>query len=228
MPEKKNVIAVLSGRKNFAPCLERRIKKCKIVRYPGPEKFFSSLNLLVPDLIIADSCMPQISCADLVMAVRRNVPSPKTLIVIVENSNRPLKKTEIFSLGADEIIGINEGDELFIARINNLLERKALFSLRNEPSVLVYEELEINLDFREVRWRKKKINLTSLEFDMLEYFIRNAGRIMTRSSLISEVWRGNLRATPRSVDKRIEILRKKLGKFSSHLRTIFGVGYMLK
>ena len=228
MLEKKNVIAVLSGRRNFVSYLERRIKKCRIVRYPGPKKFFSSLNLLVPDLIIADSDMPQISCADLVMAVRRNIPSPKTVIVIVENSNRPLKKTEIFSLGADEIIGINEGDELFIARINNLLERKALFSLRNEPSVLVYEELEINLDFREVSWRKKKINLTSLEFDMLEYFIRNAGRIMTRSSLISEVWRGNLRATPRSVDKRIEILRKKLGKFSAHLRTIFGVGYMLK
>jgi len=73
------------------------------------------------------------------------------------------------------------------------------------------------------------MKLTALEFDLLLYFLRNQGRVVSRSVLLEQVWRQDSAAGARAVDKRIEALRRRLGRsFGSKLRTVFGLGYIFK
>ncbi|MDP2866399.1 MAG: winged helix-turn-helix domain-containing protein, partial [Elusimicrobiota bacterium] len=69
---------------------------------------------------------------------------------------------------------------------------------------------------------------TALEFDLLLYFLKNQGRVVSRTVLLEQVWKQGLEAGPRAVDKRIEALRSRLGPFGSKIRTVFGLGYLFK
>ncbi len=74
-----------------------------------------------------------------------------------------------------------------------------------------------------------QLRLTALEFDLLMYFLKNQGRVVSRGVLLEQVWRQGLETGTRSVDKRIEALRSKLGRaFGSKIRTVFGLGYIFR
>lgn len=114
-----------------------------------------------------------------------------------------------------------------VARVRALLRRRA--ATQPEAARLCVGNLEMNLIRREVYRDGKELELTQQEFTVLEYLVRNSGRIVARTMLLNHVW--NLRSdTPTNiVDVLIHRLRRKLGSNTQSplIRTIRGVGYLL-
>jgi DNA-binding response OmpR family regulator len=190
-------------------------------------QFINSLITKVPDLLILDMNLPDITGNDLLLILKKNPKLAKTLIVAVSLNSELSQKVKSFDSGADEYFIYPIDENLFTVRIKNLLERR-ISKEELPPSIIKIDGLEICIDSMTVSYLAKEIKLTSLEFNILLYFLKNKNRVISRLSLISNAWNREFDVPLRAVDKRIEILRSKLGAFSSHIETIFGLGYMFK
>lgn len=88
----------------------------------------------------------------------------------------------------------------------------------------------LSLDFEKCRVfvRRKRIDLTATEYNLLAYFLQNRGRTLSRKRLLRKVWGSSYRGTTRTVDTHIQRLRRKLGRAARRIRTVRGMGYRLE
>jgi DNA-binding response OmpR family regulator len=135
----------------------------------------------------------------------------------------------MFDGGADEYFPFPPDPALFLARARNLLARSGSRPAgAAKPSEYSFGPLRISPEARTASVAGADAGLTALEFDILLFFLRNRGRVVSRFVLLERVWKLGMEAGPRAVDKRIEALRRKLGRFGKKIVTVFGIGYMLK
>ena len=113
-----------------------------------------------------------------------------------------------------------------LARIRALLRRQA----EAEPPLLQIADLTLDPSRRLVFRDNKKIELTSKEFALLDYFIRNTGRVLTRTMIAEHVWDYNFDTMTNVIDDYVNYLRKKIdaGREPKLIHTVRGVGYVLK
>jgi DNA-binding response OmpR family regulator len=150
----------------------------------------------------------------------------------------PILMLTALSSTKDKVNGLDAGaddyltkpfsfDELF-ARVRALLRRNQNKNSTN--SVLKYSDLEIDLVQRKVIRHQQEISLTSKEFALLEYFMRNPERPLGRTSIAEHVWDLNFDSESNVIDVYINLLRKKVDHpFPKKLiQTVVGVGYVLK
>jgi two-component system OmpR family response regulator len=155
---------------------------------------------------------------------------------------RQKKNTPILILSAkrsvdDRVKGLQTGGDDYLtkpfafsellARVRALIRRA---SGATEPTSLSYSDLSLNLLSRTVFRKEEKIDLQPLEFSLLEYLMRNAGNVVTKTMIMEHVWDYNFDPQSNVVEVRICKLREKIDKdFSTNLiHTIRGVGYVLK
>jgi DNA-binding response OmpR family regulator len=182
-------------------------------------------------LAVIDAALPDMSGRDLVAVLRGDKKTAGALLVLTgAGPYSPLAAAVCFDNGADEYFAFPPDPALFRARLLNLLGRAGSRSRGPEtPAEYRFGALLVSPDARTAKIGAAALKLTALEFDLLAYFLRNQGRVVSRSVLLEQVWRQGLDAGPRSVDKRIEALRSKLGRqFGSKIRTVFGLGYIFK
>lgn len=229
MPSKieKYNIYIFSEKKSEIEILNKILSKTKIFSL----YFFNNLSDFIdftlkkklPDMIMLSNSLSEISYRDLLLILRKNKKTSAAIIVIFSDELSTSKKD--FDSGIDEFFDLKRDSADFIkVRILNLLERKKVSI--NEQKLLKFKDLEVFLDSHLVKLKKTEIKLTNLEFEILIYFLENKGRVITRNNLIEAVWKEPFSASLRSVDKRIEILRKKLGKYGKYIKTVFSVGYI--
>lgn len=137
-------------------------------------------------------------------------------------------KLEGFDAGTDDYrVKPFEFKEL-LARIKTLLKR----SIKGFPAAIILRiaDLEINLDSREVTRAGHKIALTAKEFQLMEYLIRNKGRMLNRVDIASQVWDICFDTGTNVIDVYINFLRKKINKDYpvKLIHTQIGKGYILK
>lgn len=133
-----------------------------------------------------------------------------------------------FDVGADDyIVKPFEFREL-IARMRALNRRR--ISVRTGPLVLKMADLELNETSKEVRRGNQKITLTARELALLEYFLRNPNKALTRTEIAENVWDVTFDTGTNVVDVYVNYLRKKIDKnFTPKLiHTISGIGYIMK
>ncbi|MCB0381051.1 MAG: response regulator transcription factor, partial [Flavobacteriales bacterium] len=133
-----------------------------------------------------------------------------------------------FDAGADDyLIKPFEFREL-LARIKSLLKRNS--NIENGSNLITFLNLEMNLDTYEVKRDGIKIDLTQKEFALLEYLLRNKGRVLTRLDIAEKVWDISFDTGTNVIDVYVNFLRKKIDKdFSPKLiHTQTGIGYVLK
>jgi DNA-binding response OmpR family regulator len=175
------------------------------------------------DLLLLDWMVPGISGIEICRQVRitnKNVP------IIFLTAKDALSDT-VFGLeaGADDYIKKPFEFEELLARI-----RVQLRTVNGEHSVLNLGDIEMNLDTHRVFRNSKEIELTPKEFSLLEFLIRNKGKVCTRTNIIEHVWDIHFDSDTSVIDVYINFLRKKLeaGKSRNLIQTIRGVGYIAK
>ncbi|HAT72791.1 MAG TPA: hypothetical protein DCS63_08245 [Elusimicrobia bacterium] len=182
-------------------------------------------------LAVIDASLPDMSGGDLVSVLRGDKKTAGALLVMTGSGPySPAAAAACFDNGADEYLAFPPEPGLFRARLLNLLSRGRPAGRGPEkPAEYKFGALLVSPDARTARIGGTALKLTALEFDLLIYFLRNQGRVVSRGVLLDQVWRAGREAGPRSVDKRIEALRSKLGrKLGAGLGTVFGVGYIFK
>ncbi|MDE3144706.1 MAG: response regulator transcription factor [Bacteroidota bacterium] len=179
------------------------------------------------DLIILDINLPEINGYELCRQIRghnQHIP-----ILMLTALNTTDDKIEGFDAGADDyLIKPFEFKELLV-RIRALLKRTSNQQLPS-GNILKVADLEMNLDSKEVKRGDKKINLTAKEFQLLEYFMRNRNRVVSRADIAVSVWDIDFDTQTNVIDVYVNYLRNKIDKNFSYklIHTQVGMGYILK
>lgn len=178
------------------------------------------------DVIILDVILPQMNGTDLCKELRqRKIKTPVLMLTALGTIEDKLTG---FESGADDyLVKPFELREL-IARIKALHKRS--MDISSGGTILTIADLEMNLDEKSVRRSGKQIELTAKEFSLLEYFLRNKGKVISRADIAEKVWDVNFDTGTNVIDVYVNFLRKKIDKDYPEklIHTMIGMGYVLK
>jgi heavy metal response regulator len=176
------------------------------------------------DCIILDIMLPSMDGFSVLRKLRaRKINTP---ILILTAKDTIKDKVSGLDLGADDYITKPFSFEELIARVRAMLRRKS----GEKETVLFISDLTLDLITREVSRGNHLIELTSKEFAILEYLLRNKGRVLTKSQIANHVWNYEFEYKSNIVEVYVRYLRKKLeDNFENKLiHTVSGVGYVIK
>jgi two-component system, OmpR family, copper resistance phosphate regulon response regulator CusR len=178
------------------------------------------------DVLVLDVNLPKINGFDLAQQLRaEQISTPILLLTAMGSINDKLVG---FESGADDyLVKPFEFREL-LARLRALQRRSS--DLMPQQNILKIADLELDLNEKVARRGGNSIELTAREFALLEYLIRNRGRVVSRVDIAEKVWDIHFDTGTNTIDVYINFLRKKIDKdFSNKLiHTVVGMGYILK
>jgi len=177
----------------------------------------------VYDVILLDVMLPDHSGIDICKNLRRRgCATPILLLTALSGTD---DKVQGLDAGADDYLTKPFDFEELVARVRALMRRSAPI----EAAVLKFEDIHMNLAKQQVTRGDKIIDLTRKEFSLLEYFMRNPEKVLTRSAIGEHVWDINFDPFSNVIDVYVSMLRKKLDKpFDRPLiHTVIGSGYRL-
>ena len=178
----------------------------------------------VHDLIILDIRLPKMDGLRVLQALRHDSVTTPVLLLTV----RATIEDKVLGLdaGADDYLTKPFAFQELVARVRALLRRRT----EAEPTVLRIDDLTLDPARRTVTRGDEKIDLTPREFALLDYFMRNPGRVLTRTMIAEHVWDYSFDTSTNVIDVYVNYLRKKVdaGREPKLLHTIRGVGYVLK
>jgi two-component system OmpR family response regulator len=177
------------------------------------------------DLAIVDLMLPKLDGLTLIEAVRQNNINTPVLILSAKRSVDDRVKG--LKIGSDDYLVKPFAFSELLARIQALIRRATRITA---PSELKLADLILDLDKRKVYRADEEIFLQPLEFSLLEYLMRNAGRVVSKTMIMEHVWDYNFNPQTNVVEARICYLRDKIDKnFDVKLiHTVRGVGYVLR
>ena len=138
----------------------------------------------------------------------------------------------------DKILGLEYGADDYMtnpfnilevkARVKTILRRTTMAQKENSQRILTVRDMQINLNNRSVKIGGKEVNLTAKEFDLLQLFVSNRGKVFSRENLLEAIWKYDYLGDLRTVDVHIRRLREKIEKNPAQpefIYTKWGVGY---
>jgi heavy metal response regulator len=178
----------------------------------------------VHDLIILDISLPRIDGLRVLKKLRQQRVSIPVLLLTV----RATIEDKVLGLdaGADDYLTKPFAFQELVARVRALMRRRT----ETEPALLRVADLVLDPARRIVSRGGEKIELTAKEFALLEYFMRNPGRVLTRTQMIEHVWNYDFDTMTNIIDVYVNYLRKKVDsdREPKLIHTVRGVGYVLK
>lgn len=175
------------------------------------------------DLIVLDVMLPDEDGMEVCRSLRR------------QQIETPILMLTALSTTADKVAGLDAGADDYLTKpfefVELLARARALLRRGQSPesTVLRYEDIELDLLARKAKRSGQAIRLTAKEFSLAEYFVRNAGRTLSRSEISENVWEMDFDHDSNVIDVYVSMLRRKIDKaFPKKLiHTVIGAGYMM-
>lgn len=180
------------------------------------------------DLLILDIMMPQVSGIEVCMKVREFSTVP---IIMLTAKSEDADKLMGFESGADDYITKPFNILELKARIRALLRRSAIRDQMEKEETISLHGISVDIARRTVEKDGYTCDLTGKEFDLIELFMRNPGRVYSRERLLDIIWGADYQGDIRTVDVHVHRLRDKLEADPSQpslILTKWGVGYYLR
>ena len=177
------------------------------------------------DTAIVDIMLPKLDGLSLIEKMRKE--KTRTPVIILSAKGSIDDRVKGLQTGSDDYLTKPFAFSELLARVQALIRRAGGLS---EPTRLTVGDLSINLLTREVTRGNKKIDLQPIEFSLLDYLLRSAGRVVSKTMIMEHVWDYNFDPQTNVVEARICRLRDKIDRdFDKKLiHTVRGVGYVLK
>lgn len=173
-----------------------------------------------PHLVILDVMLPELDGFSVLEGLKEI--SPHTPVIMLTARTDLKDRVRGLKSGADDYITKPFEIEELLARIEVILRRTG------HTEVLVFEEIELFVSSRTVKVAEELIDLSKTEFELLRILLINAGIVMSKERLLKEVWGDEDWGNPNVVEVYVNYLRRKLKGAARHLKTVRGVGYVVR
>lgn len=179
-------------------------------------------------VIISDVMMPEMSGLDLLRELRQS--GNRTPVLLLSALGQTDEKVTGFEAGADDYLTKPFEFRELLMRIRALARRPKSSYQIQEPTILRFADVEMNLEKKECLRDGQRIQLTPREFALMEYLLRNPGRVISKAEISEQVWNLSFDTGTNFVEVYFNFLRKKVDKgFSKKLiHTQFRTGYVLR
>ena len=185
------------------------------------EKDIPSFNILLLDVM-----MGGMSGFQMAKQLKANPTTAGIPIIFLTARDTENDTVTGFNLGADDYISKPFSIRELMVRVRAVLRRTAdKGSKENQPTVISYQGLVLNLDKKTVSIDGENVPFTKTEFELLRLLLEEKGRVFSRQELIDRVWPKDVLVLDRTVDVNITRMRKKIGKFAKCIVTRLGFGY---
>ncbi|MEY4986819.1 MAG: hypothetical protein RL567_942 [Bacteroidota bacterium] len=177
-------------------------------------------------LIISDIIIPGMNGLELCKSLRaEGIQTPILMLTALSTTDDKLVG---FEAGADDYLAKPFDFKEFLARVKALIKRSNQTLI--EAQVLKFADLELDLTSKIVTRSGQKINLTAKEFQLMEYFLRNQEKVISKAEIAENIWEVEDEGSSNLIEVYVNYLRKKVDKgFPSKLiHTQFGMGYILR
>lgn len=177
------------------------------------------------DLVLLDLMLPGMSGTDVCRRLRQVSTVP---VIMVTARDTELDKVLGLELGADDYVTKPYSSRELIARIRAVLRRGGDSDGSVADQILEGGRVSLDVERHIVTVDGKQVAMPLKEFDLLEYLLRNAGRVLTRGQLIDRVWGADYVGDTKTLDVHVKCLRSKIEAEPSHptqLVTVRGLGY---
>jgi two-component system response regulator RegX3 len=180
------------------------------------------------DLILLDLMLPEISGIEVCRTIRTQSQVP---IIMLTAKDTEIDKVVGLELGADDYVTKPYSRSELVARIRAVLRRGNSAVSEAETGILSVANIRMDIDRHQVSVEGKPIALPLKEFELLEFLMRNAGRVLTRNQLIDRVWGSDYVGDTKTLDVHIKRLRAKVEKDPANptlIQTVRGLGYKIE
>lgn len=178
------------------------------------------------NLLLLDVMMGGMSGFQMAKKLKENPTTAHIPIIFLTARDTENDTVTGFNLGADDYISKPFSIREVMVRVRAVLRRTAEQSgTAEEPTVIAYQGLVLNLDKKSVSIDGENVPFTKTEFELLRLLLEEKGRVFSRQELIDRVWPKDVMVLDRTVDVNITRMRKKVGRFAKCIVTRLGFGY---
>lgn len=196
----------------------------KVLGFSCAKDFYKKLEEVIPDLCLVDIMLPDENGNEIVRRLRRNTETKMLPVIMVTAKTTELDLVKGIEDGADDYIRKPFSVMELISRVKALLRR----TLSEEIKELRLDEIVVNNEKHEVSISGSSVELTYKEYELLSLFIANKGIVLTRDTIMNQVWGTDYEGESRTLDMHIKTLRQKLGDYGTRIKTIRNVGYVME
>lgn len=197
----------------------------------GREALEAARELPVPDLVLLDLMLPDLSGTEVCRQLRLDEATREVPVIMCTAKSEEIDRVVGFEVGADDYVVKPYSVRELLLRIRAVLRRASAAredAPREENEDFAFGKLRVDVLGHRVWVEGDEIRLTALEFRLLTTFHSRRGRVQSRERLLSDVWGYQADVTTRTVDTHVKRLREKLDAAGDYIETVRGVGYRFR
>ena len=180
------------------------------------------------DLVLLDLMLPEVSGTEVCRQIRAKSRVP---IIMLTAKDSEVDKVVGLEIGADDYVTKPYSSRELVARIRAVLRRNSGENLDMEGGVMTVNGVRMDVDRHQVSINGNSVSLPLKEFELLEFLMRNAGRVLTRIQIIDRVWGSDYVGDTKTLDVHIKRLRAKIENDPANptlIQTVRGLGYKME
>jgi len=180
------------------------------------------------DLVLLDLMIPEVSGTEVCRQIRTKSRVP---IIMLTAKDSEVDKVVGLEIGADDYVTKPYSSRELVARIRAVLRRNSGDAIDSESGLMTVGPVRMDVDRHQVAVNGNPVSLPLKEFELLEFLMRNAGRVLTRMQLIDRVWGSDYVGDTRTLDVHIKRLRAKIETDPANptlIQTVRGLGYKME
>ena len=180
------------------------------------------------DLVLLDLMIPEVSGTEVCRQIRTKSRVP---IIMLTAKDSEVDKVVGLEIGADDYVTKPYSSRELVARIRAVLRRNSGDAIDSESGLMTVGPVRMDIDRHQVAVNGNPVSLPLKEFELLEFLMRNAGRVLTRMQLIDRVWGSDYVGDTKTLDVHIKRLRAKIETDPANptlIQTVRGLGYKME
>lgn len=183
-----------------------------------------ALETQTPQLILLDVMLPGEDGVEILKKLKNSQKTNNIPVIMVTAKGAEYEKVKALDAGADDYVTKPFGMMELMSRVKAVLRRSAPKEVKK---TMEYGSIVMDLEQHEVKVAGKKVTLTLKEFELLSRLAKKPGTVVTRDTLLNDIWGYDFDGETRTIDVHIRSLRQKLGAAGEYVETVRGIGYKL-
>lgn len=180
------------------------------------------------DLIILDILLPDVSGLEVCKQLKKEQVFQSIPVIALTSRSDKFDIIKGLSVGFDDYVTKPFDNNILTAKINAILRKESFTKGSGSKIININNDLILDKEAFSLKIEDKNINLTFLEFKTLCFLLENKNKVVNRNLIIEIIKDDNIDSSDRSVDKIINRIRKKIGKYAGNIVAVYGAGYCFK